>query len=270
MTRAATTSFSSATLADNGSNLDNSTPSGGTILSAINFTNTAQSSPETSPTINGIPFTAFNVPGTASVSGTNFTLVSNSSNTLIRDDNRAAGRPTTAAIYPLIYNAIVSPSASGTPAASIMTLTLQNLTIGQQYEVQMAFSSGDAVRQVNVNDNAASSSTPATTGTISYGTTNGPKVATGLFTADAASQALFFAGGAGELQLQQLGEQVALGVKAVRREHGRIERGVGVLQRVLARQFQRPIHRPQPAGRQLQRLAPNPANGNSARSRGAK
>lgn len=186
--QAATTTFSVATLTDTGSNLDNPATTGNTLLSAVNFTLSSQSSPTPTPTINGIAFTAFNIPSTgqsASYVGSNFTLAGNSTNVIIRDDNRVSGRPTTADIYPLIYNASVSPVASG--GVSSMTLTLQNLTVGQPYEVQMVFSSDAAARQVTLNDNAGSGS--GTSGAVSYGTTNGPRVITGLFTANATSQA---------------------------------------------------------------------------------
>lgn len=179
--RAAMTSFTSAVLASDGSNLDNK----GTILQAINFTLTTQPTPTPSPTINGIAFTAFNVPGTASsYSGTNFTLGSSPSGTIIRDDNRTSGLTSAAAVYPLIYNAAVS--AATTPTSLVLTLT--GLTVGQQYEAQLVFSS-DQARSLSVSDDAASTATPGTTGTVAYGTTGGPKVITGLFTADATSQA---------------------------------------------------------------------------------
>jgi hypothetical protein len=180
----ATTTFGTATLADDGSNLSNT----GTTLTAINFTNTAQATPVTAPVVNGVSFTAFNIPSNANTVGPGFTLVSNSTNTLIRDDNRVSGRPTTAEIYPLIYNAIVSPVATGTPTASVMTLTLSDLTIGQPYRFQAVFSS-DGNRQVTLNDNPSSSATPGTSGNVTYGTTNGPRIVSGRFTADATTQA---------------------------------------------------------------------------------
>jgi hypothetical protein len=192
---AAVTSYSSAVLVDSGANLLNpaATP-GHSLISAVNFTIASQSTPVRNPTVNGIAFTPFDIPPSgsqlASYSGTDWTLTSNSANVLIHDGNRVSGRPSTADIYPLIYNAVVSPVAVSNQ--SFMTLQLQNLTIGQPYRLQLVFSSDQASRGVTVTDTTASAgtSTPGTTGNISYGTTEGPKVITGLFTADATTQSV--------------------------------------------------------------------------------
>lgn len=68
----------------------------------------------------------------------------------------------------------------------------------------------------------------------------------------------FLRGGDGEVQLQQLGEQVLLGGEAVGGENGGVEGGVGVLEGVLAGQFQRPVDGPEAAADLPQCLRPDP------------
>ena len=60
--------------------------------------------------------------------------------------------------------------------------------------------------------------------------------------------AALFAGGDGQVQFEELGEQVLLRVEAAGRQDGGVEGGVGVLQRVPARQLQRPVNGLQCAG----------------------
>ncbi|RYD74587.1 MAG: PEP-CTERM sorting domain-containing protein, partial [Verrucomicrobiaceae bacterium] len=169
-------------------NLINLTLSGGQLLNAVNFTLAGQAAPTRTPLINGIQFTPVDVTGATSYSGTGFELTGLPNTTLIHDGNRTSGVANTAEIYPLIYNAVVSPVQGGTPAASVLRFTISGLTIDQEYVVQFVFSSDAASRQVTLMDNIGSSSTPGTSGNISYGTTNGPQVVTGTFTADAATQ----------------------------------------------------------------------------------
>lgn len=47
------------------------------------------------------------------------------------------------------------------------------------------------------------------------------------------------------VQVQKLLKQVLFRIESVGIEHGRVQRGVDVLERMLARQFERPIDRPQ-------------------------
>jgi hypothetical protein len=53
--------------------------------------------------------------------------------------------------------------------------------------------------------------------------------------------------GHGQVQVKKLGQEILLGRKSVGVQHGRVERGVGVFERVLAGQLQRAIHGAQPA-----------------------
>jgi len=59
--------------------------------------------------------------------------------------------------------------------------------------------------------------------------------------------ALFDAGGHGEVEFEELREEVLLGGEAVGGEDGGIECGVGVFERVVAGEFERAIHGPQAA-----------------------
>jgi hypothetical protein len=168
--------FTPTTLLDNGSNL----VGGSNVLTAVSFTNPARVAPFTSsnpppnPVINGITFTGIAGNG----SNTYFT-----SNGAGLDSNRASGRPSTAAIYPLIYDATRSANNS-----TNLDLTLRNLTIGSFYNVQLVFSSGDANRNLFVLSGASTSAQ------VNYGTTNGPKIVTATFTADATTQVFTMTG----------------------------------------------------------------------------
>ncbi len=60
-----------------------------------------------------------------------------------------------------------------------------------------------------------------------------------------AGVALFDSGGDGEVQVEKLLEQIFARGETVRLHHGRVECGVGILERVLSGQFERPIDGPQ-------------------------
>lgn len=176
---AAPVSFASpVVLADDGSNLSNT----GTRLTAVNFsTNPVRSgtfsatNPDPNPTINSIPFTGITASG-----GTNTFFTTNAANT---DTARNSGRPSTAAIYPLIYDAAISVDNN-----TAFNLNLQGLTVGQQYRVQMVLSALDANRTLTMTSGGSTSPT------ISYGTTNGPAMESATFTADATTQQFVLSG----------------------------------------------------------------------------
>lgn len=68
------------------------------------------------------------------------------------------------------------------------TINLNTLTIGREYRLQTVFSSDAANRTVIATSGTSTSSQ------IGYGTTNGPALITGTFTADATTQNFSFAG----------------------------------------------------------------------------
>jgi hypothetical protein len=167
---AAVTTFSSAALAADGSNLDNL---GGAILNAVNF-DAAADGPR-SPTVNGVAFTgaAWTGGNNYTFTGSNYSLNGPNSSGL---DRHRGGNGTvilsTDAVFPL-----TDSSAFGQG----LILTLNNLTEGQSYEVQMIFNF-DSQRSVTVADALGGNSTNVTYGA---NTTGKPEILTGTFTADA-------------------------------------------------------------------------------------
>lgn len=167
---AAVTTFSSAPLAADGSNLDNLA---GAVRDAINLD--AASNGPRSPTVNGVAFTGtvWNGGNNYTLTGTNYTLNGPNSSGL---DNHRGGNGTV-----ILSTDPVFPLTDSSAFGQGLILTLQNLTAGQTYEVQMIFNF-DSQRSVTVADATSGNSTNVTYGADATGK---PEILTGLFTADA-------------------------------------------------------------------------------------
>ncbi len=160
------------TLADDGNNVNNA----GTILTAVNFVSSVtQTNPTWRVTLNDIAFVP--VAQAANANRTYFTTNSAS----VWDTDRGSGRPSSAAIYPLIYNAAITSSDS-TP----FNLTLRNLTIGTAYRMQFILSSNNS----DSTDRSLFIYTPTldTSYTVYYGVLSGPQILTANFVADSTTQ----------------------------------------------------------------------------------
>lgn len=172
-------------LANDGSNLDNL----GTLVTAVNFSSNpvrtgpfSSSNPDPAVTLNGIGFTP------TPWNGSNPFFSTNAS---VADSNRASGVPSNEPIYGLVYDATVK---TGTRE---LDLALIGLTVGDDYRLQMIFSS-DGNRAVDVTSDGVTSAL------LSYGSPSGPGLVTASFTASSSTQSFVTflgVGGAGAPQL---------------------------------------------------------------------
>ena len=157
----------------------------GTLSYAYNFNNTAAAS----ATVNGVPFTGTNVhTGTIATNVTLSGLTANNANTF------GAASGTYVALSASYRNLLVGGSYGGTGAG---TVTLNNLTIGQTYAVQLWINDSRTFGSART---ATVTSAGGNTVTVDYNNTEttggvGQHV-TGVFTANAVTQAFTITGSA--------------------------------------------------------------------------
>jgi len=162
-TLSAVTWTTTANMASSGSDLDNS----GTILAAINFSTSKSAS-----TINSISFTVNN---SLTGSGTYWALNTSSGWDTARMQYQSyypTAEPPTFALGSLIDDVIYTYTDSG----QVQTVTMQNLTVGHQYKMQLVFAAGG-------NRSGQLWSGGSTSSSVSYGGSAGAAMITASWTA---------------------------------------------------------------------------------------
>lgn len=154
----------------------------GDELAAINYVRANRTNPTPDPLIDGIQFTGTTAAvGTLGRAGTNYTT-----NATGIDTNRASGVNISSEIYPLVLDAGITANDN-----TAFQINLNTLTIGREYRLQTVFSSDN---NTATGRTVTATSGGSNSGSISYGTNNGPALITGTFTADAGIQNFSFAG----------------------------------------------------------------------------
>jgi hypothetical protein len=165
---ASTISWNAAAIAD-----DSAVSTAGTLIEAYNF---GQLSEADSPAINGVTFTAAPDLGTQQSIGKLSTLWDWSRGDYTRYKSYTNG--VLSANMSLMLGSTWADDASATGGFDETTMTLSGLTIGQDYSVQLFLSNDNNNEAIGIVDGLSSI----------IDASEGPKVFTGTFTADATTQ----------------------------------------------------------------------------------